>query len=680
MSGCTSDTVFEAGRLNKFSHEWEKITSDNNILDIVKHCHIEFDKIVPKQFDVYKPRFNETESKIIDTEIGKLLTLKVVKEVQFEDGQHVSPIFTRPKKNTSEHRMILNLKKLNESVAYHHFKMDTLETALKLIKPNCLMASIDLRHAYYSISIEKEQQKLLRFYWRDKLFQYTCLPNGIACAPRLFTKLMKPVYSLLRQYGHTNIGYIDDSLLISDSIEECHRNVTDTQELMKRLGFIIHTTKSVTNPCREIIFLGNVINSENMSVKLTEDRFLTLEQQCRHLVNKSICSIREMARTIGLMVASFSAVDFGQLHYRILEREKIAALQKNYGSFDATMNITSSMKNELEWWLINVRNQKRIIDRANPDITVITDASTEGWGAVYNENKIGGRWLLQEKANHINYLELLAIFLALQAFCKNDRQLHVKIMTDNTCALAYINNMGGIKSISLDNLARDIWGWCIERDIWLSCFHIPGVDNPADKSSRVFNEQVEWQLDRNVFGLIISKFGEPKIDLFASRINNQLPCYVSWKPDPGATHVNAFSFLWTESYGYAFPPFSLIGRVLQKIRQDEATVLMVVPIWTTQPWFSLLLQMTIATPAILPRKIRLLSLMNSDKIHPLAQKLQLMACRVSGKHSLIKDFQRTLPVSLWHHGVMEPKNNMLRLFKDGCAFVVKDRLISLIPL
>ena len=91
----------------------------------------------------------------------------------------------------------------------------------------------------------------------------------------------------------------------------------------------------------------------------------------------------------------------------------------------------------------------------------------------------------------------------------------------------------------MDNLSRDIWGWCIARDIWLLCFHIPGVDNLADKSSRVFKEQVEWQLDRNVFGLIISKFGEPKIDLFASRINNQLPCYVSWKPDPGATHVNA---------------------------------------------------------------------------------------------------------------------------------------------
>jgi hypothetical protein len=47
--------------------------------------------------------------------------------------------------------MILNLKDLNQNIEYYHFKMDTFETALKLIKPNCFMASIDVRHAYYSV-------------------------------------------------------------------------------------------------------------------------------------------------------------------------------------------------------------------------------------------------------------------------------------------------------------------------------------------------------------------------------------------------------------------------------------------------------------------------------------------------------------------------------------------------
>jgi hypothetical protein len=47
--------------------------------------------------------------------------------------------------------MILNLKQLNEHVAYHHFKMDTIQTALKLMHPSCFMASVDLKDAYYLV-------------------------------------------------------------------------------------------------------------------------------------------------------------------------------------------------------------------------------------------------------------------------------------------------------------------------------------------------------------------------------------------------------------------------------------------------------------------------------------------------------------------------------------------------
>lgn len=98
--------------MKNFSDEWKKLTSDEFILDIVNHCHIEFqDDLAPKQnkFTV-KSVFNENESKIISNEIEKLLKLSVLKTVEPEDGQYLSPIFLRPKKN-GEYRLILNLKK-----------------------------------------------------------------------------------------------------------------------------------------------------------------------------------------------------------------------------------------------------------------------------------------------------------------------------------------------------------------------------------------------------------------------------------------------------------------------------------------------------------------------------------------------------------------------------------------
>jgi hypothetical protein len=78
--------------------------------------------------------------------------------------------------------------------------------------------------------------------------QYSCLPNGVTSAPRIFAKLMKPVFATLRQYSYTNAGHIDDSLLIGDTEEECESNIKDTDTLLKWLGFVVHEKKSVFKP------------------------------------------------------------------------------------------------------------------------------------------------------------------------------------------------------------------------------------------------------------------------------------------------------------------------------------------------------------------------------------------------------------------------------------------------
>ena len=79
-----------------------------------------------------------------------------------EPGEFISTIFVRPKKDGS-YRSILNLKQLNNFVTNHHFKMESLQTALHLVKKNCFIASIDLRDAYYSISISQQHQKYIKF-------------------------------------------------------------------------------------------------------------------------------------------------------------------------------------------------------------------------------------------------------------------------------------------------------------------------------------------------------------------------------------------------------------------------------------------------------------------------------------------------------------------------------------
>ena len=187
-------------------------------------------------------------------EINDFLVKKVIEQSQPETGEIVSPIFLRPKKKPGVYRVIFNLKSLNQAVIFHKFKMDTLESAVRLMKPGCFMSSIDLHNAYYSIP---SFRKYLKFAWRGFLFQFCALPMGLTSSPRIFTKVLKPVFATLRsQYGHNCLGYIDNSFYKEDSVEDCREATLHATQLFTRLGFVIHSTKSVSHPTQCLEFLG----------------------------------------------------------------------------------------------------------------------------------------------------------------------------------------------------------------------------------------------------------------------------------------------------------------------------------------------------------------------------------------------------------------------------------------
>lgn len=126
--------------------------------------------------------------------------------------------------------------------------------------------------------------------------------------------------------------------------------------------------------------------------------------------------IRNVAKVIGLIVSSFSAIEIGKLFYRHLEKGKIEALKKSKVNYEAYMHVTESMKSELNWWYLNIFTQNRENYHSNPSFIIETDASSLGWGAVLYKDKIGGQWTNEEKEKHINYLEMLAIDFALHSF------------------------------------------------------------------------------------------------------------------------------------------------------------------------------------------------------------------------------------------------------------------------
>ena len=169
--------------------------------------------------------------------------------------------------------------------------------------------------------------------------------------------------------------------------------------------------------------------------------------------------------------------------------------------------------------------------------------------------------------------------MAVQSFTKNKAKLSVLLKVDNTTAVAYINNLGGTVSKELVALTRDLWLWCLERNIHITAQYLPGKQNViADAESRTMKDRSDWKLDVSIFQEIDHIFGPIEVDLFASHLTNQCPVYFSWWPDPYAAATNVFLQDWSQVKGFANPPWNLIGRVLALTKAQQTKVVLVAPV------------------------------------------------------------------------------------------------------
>ena len=646
-------------------------------MSVVLGYKLEFYGPQPIQIGKIRPTVLNTEAEAaLEQQIQDFLSRDILVESHHESTEFISPVFLREKKNGT-FRMILNLKELNRFIVYHHFKMDNIESCVHLMKPMCFMASIDLSDAYFSVPIDPSHQKYLKFLWKGRLYQFTCLAQGLSCAPRVFTKLLKPVYSHLRLKGHVSSGYLDDSFLEGDSYDSCLSNVQDTLTLLRDLGFCPNLDKSVVQPTHVLEHLGFILNSLDMSVSITDCNFRKFLDTADKILQCTIIPIRLVARLVGIMVSFFPGVEYARLFYRQLEIEKSIALKTSGWNFESDMTLSETAKDDIVWWIHHAQTSKRKINHGKVTRELRTDASTHGWGAFSEGVSTGGRWSPQEAQLHINALELLAVFLGLKALCSSEHHCHIKVLSDNTTTVAYLRNMGGSHSIPCNNITREIWLWCKDREIWITPAHIPGVENTeADLASRVFNDQTEWKLDPQVLTDIFTLFGRPVLDLFASRLNYQLPRYVSWIPDPSAVGVDAFTLDWGTQYNYAFPPFSLIPQVLQKLEEDQAEMVLVAPHWPTQFWFPKLTRLLVQNPVLLPSQPNIIHLpFNPGKTHPLRERLLLMACHLSGKASETKAYRRELKTSSFSLGEKGPRNSTALTYRSGLHSAVEGVLI-----
>lgn len=131
---------------------------------------------------------------------------------------------------------------------------------------------------------------------------------------------------------------------------------------------------------------------------------------------------------------------------------------------------------------------------------------------------------------------------------------------------------------------------------------------------------------------------------------------------------------WVYLKLYAFPPFSIISRVLQKLQEDEATAVEVLPLWPTQVWIPKAL-LLLAEPSVrLPRNPLVLP-QNPSLVHPQAQRLVLTAMTLSGNLSEVKAFHQRLPNLYLNPRERVHNSSKGHISKTGCHFASEGKWI-----
>ncbi len=159
--------------------------------------------------------------------------------------------------------------------------------------------------------------------------------------------------------------------------------------------------------------------------------------------------------------------------------------------------------------------------------TLATDASLTGWGAVMSGRLACGLWSGRHLMWHINCLEMLALFLALNTFSRELRDRHVLVRTGNTAVVSYINHQGGLRSRHLYRLAHQILGWSQGKVVSLRTVHIPGhLNMVVDILSRQGPSPGEWMVKQRWWSRL-GEFGQAQVDMFVTQETLHCPLWFS---------------------------------------------------------------------------------------------------------------------------------------------------------
>ena len=326
-----------------------------------------------------------------------------------------SRLFLVPKK-TGDLRPVIDLSTLNRHMVVPHFKMETQGSVRSAIRSQEWTVSIDIRDAYLHVPMHQAVRKYLRFVVNKKVYQFTCLPFGLATSPREFTKLLRPVVLLLRQQGVKLHVYLDDWLIRADTPEEAQLHAQTTIKVLQFLRGIINFEKSDLTPSQDFQFIGMQFNTRRFTVAPLPKMRVKVQSVHQHWMANPNITARDLHRLLGMLVFMALLVRRGRLRLHPVQWWAATAWCQRTGNWSDWIPVPQWVLSEVAWWSSPAVLQGLPLATRETEVTLFTDASSSGWGAQLGSRSTQWQWSASQRSCHINVLEMQAVIYAVRDF------------------------------------------------------------------------------------------------------------------------------------------------------------------------------------------------------------------------------------------------------------------------
>jgi len=412
---------------------------------------------------------------------------------------HISPLMTRPKKDSQDRRVIVDLSfphgtSVNDGIPREHYLgdcyklqypgVDNLVSLVIAHGQGSHMYKVDLERAYRHFRCDVSSYPLLGIEWNKEYYIDISIPFGLRTGALICQKVTNAFVYIMSKYGIDLVNYIDD-IAGCNAPDAAQDDYSLVRAKAKALG-LREAPHKLCHPCTSMVFLGINFDSVALTLKIPADKVQEVLQLLQQWQHRRTASRHQLQSLLGKLHHVAKCVRPARLFVsRMLETLRVAPPS-------GQTVLSEEFQMDLHWFLQFMPRTNGISMMVHPNLELMTghsahlDACLSGCGAVYGQLCYAAPFpdfILQEQ-HPIHCTEMLNVVVAARLWGRLWARSSVTLYLDNIACVQVLES-GRSRDRFLLQCAREVWLCSAQWDFLVHARHTPGRLNVlADALSR----------------------------------------------------------------------------------------------------------------------------------------------------------------------------------------------------